>query len=258
MGLLQNKIALVTGASAGIGKATAEVFAREGAHLIIIARRPDKILTLADELQKNHKIKCHPVALDIRNQEAVASAIANLPDDFKNIDILVNNAGLSRGLAGVHDADLTDWEEMIDTNIKGLLYISRTILPGMMERNRGHVVNIGSVSGHQVYPGGNVYCATKHAVDAITRGMQLDLVASPIHVTAIDPGMVETEFSEVRFHGDKEKASTVYKGLTPLKGEDIAETVLFAVTRPPHINIHNILIMPKDQATAMVANRKQS
>ncbi|MEZ5357663.1 MAG: SDR family oxidoreductase [Candidatus Zixiibacteriota bacterium] len=256
MGMLDNKIVCVTGASAGIGQAIAHCMAREGARLIICARRMERLEKLAAELKKEYGTDSHSIELDVRHQPDVEKAFASLPDNWKAIDILVNNAGLSRGLSKVHEADLQDWEEMIDTNVKGLLYITRVILPGMVSRNKGHVVNIGSVSGHQLYPGGNVYCATKHAVDAITRGMQIDLVDSPVRVSTVDPGMVETEFSLVRFHGDKERAAGVYKGFTPLAGEDIAETVLFCVTRPAHVNIHQVLIMPKAQATATISHRK--
>ncbi|RKX25280.1 MAG: NAD(P)-dependent oxidoreductase, partial [Candidatus Zixiibacteriota bacterium] len=169
---------------------------------------------------------------------------------------LVNNAGLSRGLDKLHEGQLLDWEEMIDTNIKGLLYVSRMVIPLMVKRNKGHIINIGSIAGHEVYPQGNVYCATKHAVDAITKGMQIDLVDTAVRVSTVDPGMVETEFSEVRFRGDKKRAKTVYQGLRPLKGDDIADAVLWVATRPPHVNVHQVLIMPTDQASATIVNRK--
>lgn len=256
MALLTNKIVCVTGASAGIGEALAHCMAREGARVILCARRKERLEKLAADLKKEYNADSFHFELDVRNQPDVEKAFASLPDDWKAIDILVNNAGLSRGLSKVHEAELRDWEEMIDTNVKGLLYVTRAVLPGMVERNTGHVVNIGSVSGHQLYPGGNVYCATKHAVDAITRGMQIDLVDSPVRVSTVDPGMVETEFSLVRFRGDKEKADGVYKGFTPLAGEDIAEAVLFCVTRPPHVNVHQVLIMPKAQATATISHKK--
>lgn len=256
MALLKNKLVCITGASAGIGAALAHTMAREGARLILCARRESRLDELSAELKGEYGAESHCFKLDIRSQPLVETAFTSLPDEWKQIDILVNNAGLSRGLSKVHEADLLDWEEMIDTNIKGLLYVTRAVLPGMVERNSGHVVNIGSVSGHQLYPGGNVYCATKHAVDAITRGMQIDLVDSPIRISTVDPGMVDTEFSLVRFHGDKEKAKGVYTGLEPLAGEDVAEAVLFCVTRPPHVNVHQILIMPKAQATATISHRK--
>jgi NADP-dependent 3-hydroxy acid dehydrogenase YdfG len=254
---IKDKIACVTGASAGIGLACARVLAREGARLLLCARREEKLKDLAAELRDTFGADCHYFALDVSNHLDVEQRFASLPHDWRDIDILVNNAGLSRGLAKVHEADLVDWEEMIDTNIKGLLYVTRVILPGMVKRNSGHVVNIGSISGHQLYPGGNVYCGTKHAVDAISQGMQIDLVDTPIRVSSVDPGMVETEFSLVRFHGDERKADTVYDGLTPLTGEDVAEAVLFCLTRPPHVNIHQLRIMPKDQATTTIAYRRE-
>ena len=253
---LKDKIVFVTGASAGIGQACALTFAREGARLLLCARRKDKLSKLADEIRETYRTECHFFQLDVRNQKDVEMALNTLPEPWKKIDILVNNAGLSRGLTKVHEGLLTDWEEMIDTNIKGLLYISRVVIPGMVKRRSGHIVNIGSIAGHEVYPGGNVYCATKHAVDAITKGMQIDLVDTPVRVSTVDPGMVETEFSIVRFHGDTERAGGVYKGIKPLSGDDIAEAVLFCVTRPPHVNIHQLRIMPTAQAAAMVAHRE--
>jgi len=254
---LKDKIVLITGASAGIGQACAHAFAREGAKILICARRKDKLSALADELRDKHKADCHIFQLDVRNQKDVATALGTLPEKWKAIDILINNAGLSRGLSKLHEADLTDWEEMIDTNVKGLLYVSRAVIPGMVARGSGHIVNIGSIAGHEVYPGGNVYCATKHAVDALTKGMQIDLVDTPIRVSSVDPGMVETEFSIVRFHGDTEKADKVYKGLTPLTSDDIAEAIVFCCTRPPHVNIHQLRIMPTAQASATIAHRER-
>jgi len=253
---LKDKIALVTGASAGIGEACAHAFAREGARVLICARRMEKLATLADMLRDRYKADVHFFALDVRNQNDVETSLKTLPEKWKAVDILVNNAGLSRGLSKLHEADLIDWEEMIDTNIKGLLYVSRAVIPGMVERKSGHIVNIGSIAGHEVYPGGSVYCATKHAVDAITKGMQIDLVDMPIRVSSVDPGMVETEFSIVRFHGDRERAEGVYKGLKPLSGEDIAEAVVFCCTRPPHVNIHQLRIMPTAQASSTIAHRE--
>ena len=256
MTAIKGKIALVTGASAGIGYACAKVFAREGARLILAARRADRLKRLAENLKKKHGIESHVIRMDVRDQAEVEARIAGLPAKWQKIDILINNAGLSRGLSKVHEAELLDWEEMIDTNIKGLLYVSRAVIPGMVKRKKGHIVNIGSIAGHEVYPGGNVYCATKHAVDALTRGMQIDLVDTPLRVSTVDPGMVETEFSMVRFRGDEDRAKSVYKGLKPLTGDDIAEAILFCVTRPPHVNIHQVSIMPTAQATATIACRK--
>lgn len=257
MNLLRNRVAFITGASAGIGEATAGLFAEEGANLILTARRGDRVQKLAERLRKEYQINVHFFQLDVRNQREVETKLTRLPEEWKAIDILVNNAGLSRGLEKLHEGKLSDWEEMIDTNIKGLLYVSRVIIPGMVQRGKGDIVNIGSIAGHELYPGGNVYCATKFAVDALTKGMQIDLVDTPLRVSTVDPGMVETEFSVVRFHGDTERAKKVYQGIQPLRGRDIAEAILFCVTRPPHVNIHQVRIMPTSQAGAMVAYRKQ-
>ena len=246
--MLKNKTALITGASAGIGEACARSFAREGARLILAARRSDKLQTLAAELNKEHGTECHLLELDVRRREKVNAAVEGLPADWSAIDILINNAGLSRGLEKLHESYWLDWEEMIDTNIKGLLWVSRAVLPGMVERDRGHVINIGSIAGRQVYPGGHVYCATKHAVRALNQGMRIDLMGTKVRCSTVDPGMVETEFSEVRFRGDSERAAGVYGNFPPLRAEDIAETVLFCATRPPHVNVQEILVMPTDQA----------
>jgi serine 3-dehydrogenase len=253
---LKNKIVAVTGASAGIGYATAGVFAEQGARLILMARRVGRLKRLAMNLARKHHTESLVIELDVRNQAEVEEVLAGLPAGWKKIDVLINNAGLSRGLSKLHEGSLPDWEEMIDTNIKGLLYVSREVIPGMVKRNRGHIINIGSVAGHQVYPGGNVYCATKHAVDAITKGMQIDLVDTAVRVSTVDPGMVETEFSLVRFRGDKKRAGEVYKNLKPLKAVDVAEAILFCATRPAHVNIHQVHIMPTCQATATIAHRK--
>lgn len=246
--MLKDTTTLITGASAGIGTACAEAFAREGSRLILAARRADRLEDLAARLQGAHGTVCHLLPLDVRDREAVEAAVAGLPDAWRNIDILINNAGLSRGLDKVQDGDATDWNEMIDTNIKGLLWMSRAVLPGMIARDRGHVINLGSIAGHQVYPGGGVYCATKYAVRALNQGLRLDLLGTRVRCSAVDPGMVETEFSEVRFHGDSDRAAGVYQAFPPLQAGDIAETVLFCATRPPHVNIQEILVMPTDQA----------
>ena len=253
---MKNKIVMVTGASAGIGYSCAKIFAEAGARLILAARRASKLNKLAENLVKKYKTESVVIELDVRDQQQVEQKIGGLPAKWKKIDLLVNNAGLSRGLAKLHEGELNDWEEMIDTNIKGLLYVSRTVIPLMVKRNKGHVINIGSIAGRQVYPGGNVYCATKFAVDALTQGMQIDLVDTSVRVSTVDPGLVETEFSQVRFHGDKERAKTVYQGLKPLTGDDIADAVFWVATRPPHVNVHQVLIMPKDQAAATIVNRK--
>jgi len=250
---LTNKIVLVTGASSGIGRATARRFSEAGARVIIAARREDRLMELATQL----KTDCYVLKLNVRVRAEVEAAMASLPPDWQAIDILVNNAGLSRGLWKLHQGQHDGWEDMIDTNVKGLLYVSRAVIPGMVARGRGHIVNIGSIAGHEVYPGGNVYCASKFAVDAITRGLRMDLVDTPLRVTTIDPGMVETEFSEVRFYGDKERADQVYKGIEPLKAEDIADAIVWAATRPAHVQIAEMIVLPTAQASAMVAHRKQ-
>lgn len=253
---MKNKIVFITGASSGIGLSGAEIFAREGARLILAARREKKLINLAKKLKSKYKTECLVIRLDIRHQNEVEQKIKNIPANWKKIDILINNAGLSRGLDKLHEGNLPDWEEMIDTNVKGLLYVSRAVIPLMVKRNKGHIVNIGSIAGHEVYPGGNVYCATKHAVDALTKGMQIDLVDTALRVSTVDPGMVETEFSEIRFRGDKARAKKVYTGIKPLTPDDIAEAILFCCTRPPHVNIHQLRIMPTAQASATIAHRK--
>ena len=252
--MLKDKITMITGASAGIGQACAHLFAQHGARLILAARRQDRLQDLADRLQQAHGAQCLTVELDVRDRAAVDGAVADLPPDWADIDILLNNAGLSRGLEKLHEADVQDWEEMIDTNIKGLLWVSRAVIPGMVLRDRGHIINIGSVSGHQVYGGGSVYCGTKHAVRAINQGLRIDLLGTRVRCSSVDPGMVETEFSEVRFHGDKERAADVYRSFPPLRAEDVAETVLFCATRPPHVNIQELLVMPQDQAAVYASH----
>ncbi|MDJ0677444.1 MAG: SDR family oxidoreductase [Calothrix sp. MO_167.B42] len=255
---LQNQIVLITGASSGIGAACAHVFAGAGAKLILAARRYERLQQLADELTKSYgnSLEIHLLQLDVRDRSAVESAISQLSPPWSDIDILVNNAGLSRGLDKLQEGNFQDWEEMIDTNIKGLLYLTRYVVPGMVKRDRGHVVNIGSIAGHQTYPGGNVYCGTKAAVRAISEGLKQDLLGTPVRVTSVDPGMVETEFSDVRFHGDRERAKKVYQGLTPLTPEDIADVVFFCVTRPSRVNISEVLLVPTDQASATLVNRR--
>lgn len=258
MNSVKDKIIMITGATAGIGKACAELFAGHGARIVLAARRTDRLRELARDLKTLHQAECLELALDVSEADRVESAISSLPRPWSDIDILINNAGMARGLDKIHEAEISDWEEMINTNIKGLLYVSRAVIPGMVRRGGGHVVNLGSIAGHEVYPGGNVYCATKHAVAALTKGMQIDLVDTPVRVTTIDPGMVETEFSMVRFRGDERRAKKVYENFEPLTGKDIAEAALFAVTRPSHVNIHEIVIMPVHQAGAMVVHRKPS
>ena len=245
-----SKIALITGASSGIGMATAKILSKNSYNLIITGRRKKNLEELADLLQKDANIEVLILNFDIQKRDEVKVAIDNLPEEWKNIDVLVNNAGLSSGLDFIQDGDIDDWEKMIDTNVKGLLYISRAIMPTMVKRKTGHIVNLSSIAGKETYLKGNVYCATKHAVEALTKAMRIDMLPLGIKVTSISPGMVETEFSEVRFHGDKQKAADVYKGLTPLYAQDIAEAIEFAVTRPAHVNINDILIMPTAQANS--------
>ncbi len=247
-----NKTALITGASSGIGLATAQLLAKEGYRLILAARREDKLLQLASELPTETII----IKLDVTDRAAVFAAIENLPHEWKQIDILINNAGLASGMSTIDKGDIDDWEIMIDTNIKGLLYITRAILPGMIERGNGHIVNIGSIAAKEAYANGNVYCSTKAAVDMLNKNMRIDLLQHPIKVTAIHPGAVETEFSIVRFHGDEERAKLVYKGFESLVGADVAEAILFAINRPAHVNINDMIIMPTAQAVAGVIHRK--
>jgi serine 3-dehydrogenase len=253
---LKNQIVLITGASSGIGTACAKTFAAAGTKLILAARRLERLEQLADGLRNEFGSEIHLLQLDVRDRLAVESALSHLLPIWSDIDILINNAGLSRGLDKLYTGNFQDWEEMIDTNIKGLLYLTRYIVPGMVSRGRGHVVNLGSIAGHQTYPGGNVYCGTKAAVRAISEGLKQDLLGTPVRVTSVDPGMVETEFSAVRFHGDTERATKVYQGVTPLTPEDIAEVIFFCVTRSPHVNINEVVLMPVDQASATLVNRR--
>ncbi|MBE9226621.1 SDR family oxidoreductase [Phormidium sp. LEGE 05292] len=252
---IQNEIVLITGASSGIGASCAKVFAQAGAKLILAARRKEKLQEIADKLSKEFATPVYLIELDVRDRQAVETALNSLPEPWQNIDILINNAGLSRGLSKLHEGDFQDWEEMIDTNVKGLLYLTRYVVPGMVSRSKGHVVNIGSIAGRQTYPSGNVYCGSKAAVRAISEGLKQDLLGTPIRVSCIDPGLVETEFSQVRFHGDTERAEKVYQGLTPLTGDDVADVVFFCVTRPNHVNISEILLVPVDQATTTLVHR---
>ena len=252
---LMGKTVLVTGASSGIGEAMARLFAREGARLVLCARRLERLEVLAEELRVAHAAEVHVFSLDVRERQAVEELPACLPPAFRDIDVLVNNAGLSRGLEPVHEGDVDDWEEMIRANVWGLLLVTRRILPGMVARGRGDVVNIGSISSHEVYTGGAVYCATKHAVDAITRGLRMDLVGSPVRVSQISPGMVDTEFSLVRFHGDRNRADAVYTGLHPLSGADVAEAALFSLTRPAHVQVGEIVLWPTAQASVTLSHR---
>ena len=250
-----NKIALITGVTSGIGKATAVKLAETGFDLIITGRRSDRLHALEEELQKKG-VQVISLHFDVRNQMEVKQAISSLPEAWKNIDVLVNNAGLAVGTNPIQDGLIEDWERMIDTNIKGLLYVTREIAPLMIKNQKGHIVNLASVAGKEVYPGGNVYCATKHAVDALSNAIRTDMLKHNIKVTNIAPGMVETEFSIVRYKGDEKAAQNVYNGMTPLTGEDIADTIVFAVTRPAHVCLNDIMIMPTAQANSRDVNRK--
>ena len=254
---LEGKTVFITGASSGIGRATAKAFAEQGARLLLCARRMERLTELMGELSA---LPADPEVftfrLDVTDSAAVTETLTNLPAEWKEVDILVNNAGLSRGLTKLYEDDPQNWEEMLDTNVKGLLYVTREIVPGMVERVRGHVISIGSIAGHQTYPNGAVYCASKAAELAIMDGLRLDLIGKNVRVTSVDPGMVETEFSEVRFRGDKERAEKVYQNVTPLQADDIAETIVWAATRPAHVQIQTILLTPTDQASATVLNRR--
>jgi NADP-dependent 3-hydroxy acid dehydrogenase YdfG len=254
---LDGKTVFITGASSGIGKACAEAFAKIGCNLILTARRTKILKKLSDDLKSQYNIKTFIHKLDVKNKNEVDWIINSLPDEWQDIDILINNAGLARGLNTLYEDDVENWEEMIDTNIKGLLYVTRAIVPAMVERKSGHIINIGSTAGHETYPKGHVYCATKHAVNAITKGLRMDVVSKYIRVSTVDPGAVETNFSVVRFSGDKERAKNVYRGLKPLKAEDVAEAVLFCATRPEHANIAEIIMMPTQQASALVFHREE-
>jgi NADP-dependent 3-hydroxy acid dehydrogenase YdfG len=253
---LAGKIVFITGASSGIGRATARAFAAQGAKLLLCARRQEKLTELAAELDQAEDV--YTFRLDVSDREAVDQTIANLPEEWKAIGILVNNAGLSRGLDKLYEDDPQNWEEMLDTNVKGLLYVTRAVVPGMVERGAGHVISLGSTAGHQTYAKGAVYCATKAAERVISEGLKLDLMGTPVRVTSVDPGMVETAFSEVRFRGDADKAAKVYENITPLSPEDVAETILWAATRPAHVNIHSIVMTTIDQANSNVLVRRTS
>jgi len=253
---LENKTVLITGASAGIGKACALTFAEAGANILLTARRIERLHKLAEELVSKHGIKVKPMKLDVRNHSEVKNALSSLEDEWKNIDVLINNAGLARGFSKIYEGKIDEWEEMIDTNIKGLLYVTRQVLPKMVEQQRGHIINIGSVAGHETYPLGNVYAATKFAVDALTKSIRMDVLDKYIKVSTVDPGLVETEFSVVRFSGDNEKASNVYKGIIPLTAEDIADAVLFCATRAEHVNINEVILTPLAQASPTMVHRK--
>ena len=253
---LKNKMVFITGASSGIGKSCAYAFAKEGANIIISARRVNLVEEVAEDIRQKFGVKVHAFQLDVRNRKEVINSVDALPGEFKNIDILINNAGLARGLNKFYEDNPDGWDEMIDTNVKGLIYVTHAILPGMMERKFGHIINIGSIAGREAYPKGAVYCATKHAVDAITRSLRMDTIDKNILVSTIDAGLVETGFSKVRFYGDEEKAKNVYKGLDPITGDDVADAVIFCVSRPPNVNISEITLLAARQANATISYRE--
>ena len=256
--MLKGKIVFITGASSGIGAACARQFAAAGAKLLLCARRLYVLDDLATQLRHDHGVDVHAFTLDVRQRSKVAERLKNLPDQWKTIDILINNAGLAAGLDLIQEGDIQDWEDMIDTNVKGLLYVTRAILPQMVDRNVGHVINIGSIAGHQNYPKGVVYCATKQAVNALSNGLRLDLFGTKIRVSTVDPGAVETNFSAVRFKGDTTRAAAVYEGMEPLKPEDVADAVFYCASCPPHVNISEIIIMPTVQAAATMTFRQST
>jgi len=256
MNSLKDKIVFVTGASAGIGEACARAFAALGAGILMCARRLERIEKLTEELRKDLGVKAHALALDVRDGAAVEKAVKDLPGPWRDIEVLVNNAGLSRGLDKLQEGLVSDWDEMIDANVKGLLYVSRAVIPGMVARGGGHVINIGSIAGREVYPMGNVYCATKYAVRALSKGLRLDLNGTPVRVSEIAPGLVETEFSLVRFHGDGERAAKVYQGYTPLRPEDVADAAVWCATRPAHVNVAEVLITSVDQASTTLVHKR--
>jgi NADP-dependent 3-hydroxy acid dehydrogenase YdfG len=253
---LSGKIVFITGASSGIGEATAHAFAAEGARLVLAARRKEKLDVVAGDVLAKGAEAVHTLGLDVSDRAAVAAAVAGLPEEWSAIDVLVNNAGLSRGLDKLYMGEIDDWEEMIDTNVKGLLYVTRAVVPGMVERGAGHVVNLGSTAGEVTYPNGAVYCGTKAAEKAINDGLRQDVLGTPVRVTSIDPGIVETEFSKVRFRGDHGRAAKVYQGLKPLSPEDVADAIVWAVSRPAHVNIAHVLLTPVAQANSLLFHRE--
>lgn len=250
-----NKTILITGASSGIGEGCARKFASQGARLILNSRSADKLTALAEELKEKYDAECYLMPFDVCNRESAAAALNALPQEWKSIDVLINNAGLAIGVDKEYEGNLDEWDVVIDTNVKALLSMTRLVVPGMVERGRGHIINIGSIAGDAAYPGGSVYCATKAAVKALSDGLRIDLVDTPLRVTNIKPGLVETNFSVVRFRGDKEKADNVYRGIKPLNGDDIAEVVYFAASAPEHMQVAEILVMPTYQATGTIVSK---
>ena len=250
-----NKTVLITGASSGIGEGCARKFASEGARIILNSRSADRLESLASELREKYSAECYVMPFDVRDRQAAAAALEALPEEWKAIDILINNAGLAVGVDKEHEGNLDEWDIVIDTNIKALLSMTRLVVPGMIERGHGHIINIGSIAGDAAYPGGSVYCATKAAVKALSDGLRIDLVDTPLRVTNVKPGLVETNFSVVRFRGDQERADNVYKGIQALTGEDIAEVAYFAAAAPEHMQIAEVLVMPTNQATGTIVSR---
>ncbi len=250
-----NKTILITGASSGIGEGCARKFASQGARLILNSRSADKLTALAEELKEKYDAECYVMPFDVCNRDSAAAALNALPQEWKSIDVLVNNAGLAIGVDKEYEGNLDEWDVVIDTNVKALLSMTRLVVPGMVERGRGHIINIGSIAGDAAYPGGSVYCATKAAVKALSDGLRIDLVDTPLRVTNIKPGLVETNFSVVRFRGDKQKADNVYRGIKPLNGDDIAEVVYFAASAPEHMQVAEILVMPTYQATGTIVSK---
>ncbi|MBC8047714.1 MAG: SDR family NAD(P)-dependent oxidoreductase [Fimbriimonadaceae bacterium] len=249
-------IVFITGASSGFGKACAQKFAASGYSIILNARRTERLLALKADLEKSYKASVYLLPFDVTNKNEVETAIKNLPDNWKRVDILINNAGLAAGRDFFQDGDIQDWEKMIDTNVKGILYVTKFLVGEMIKRKSGHIINVSSLAGQEIYPQGNVYCASKHAVTALSKGMRMDLVQHNIKVTNISPGLAETEFSFVRFHGDEEKAKQVYEGYTPLSAEDIADVIYFAATRPAHVNLEEITILPTAQSDSRTIRKE--
>lgn len=256
MNRISGRTALITGATAGIGQACARVFAAQEVNLVLVGRRQSRLDALATELREAFGVNIETFAVDVRDREAVQELEGRVSAAGMEVDILVNNAGKALGLDLLHEGDADDWDEMIDTNLKGLLYVSRAFVPGMVERNRGHVINIGSIAGRWAYPRGNVYCGTKFGVKGISEGMNMDLAGTRVRVSSVDPGLVETEFSEVRFHGDTDRAAGVYQGYTPLTSEDIADAVLYVANAPEHVDVFNMVILPTDQRHSMIVHKE--
>ncbi len=253
--MLKNKIVFITGATSGIGEACAHAFAKLGANILLCARRVNQLKKLSEQLQHDYGVLVHYFECDVRNHVQVNCQLAALPADWKNVSVLINNAGLAAGLDAIQDADVQDWEDMINTNVKGLLYVTKAILPMMIDNNAGHIINIGSIAGHSVYPKGVVYCATKQAVNVLSTGLRMDLLGTNIRVSSVDPGAVETNFSHVRFKGDAERAAKVYEGFQPLAASDIADAIVYCATRPLHVNVSEMIVMPTAQAAVSMIAR---